>query len=328
MLNTGIELDLIVVSIRRLTPAVKEFQLAAADGSRLPGFQAGAHLRFFLPVNANTTLERPLERHYSLINAACQDGTYRIAVSRAAAGSGGSAYMSDQVAPGTRLRALGPLNTFPLATGASRHLLLAGGIGITPLLAMASALDAAGQPFELHYVARQRELMACHDEVSWLGDRAKIYFDHGDPASGLPLAKLLSRAEAGVHVYACGPQPMIDAVIGRCKTQGWPGAQVHFELFDAPPARSDDDVIEVTLSRSQRELRVKPDQSILDALLDAGMNPLHDCRRGECGVCAVSVIEGVPDHRDYALTEQEKTSGKKMCICVSRSTTRRLVLDI
>ncbi|PIF77801.1 vanillate O-demethylase ferredoxin subunit [Variovorax sp. 54] len=313
-----------VTAARTLTPHIRELELRSRDGAPLPRFDAGAHLRFTLPGPQGA-----IERCYSLINATEQTGFYRIAVQRAQASAGGSAYMCEEVRVGTVLRACAPKNDFALAADATQHLLLAGGIGITPIIAMAQVLADAGQSFELHYVARTPENMAY---AQWLhtayDDRAHLYFDGGDPSQGMPLGTLLAQPHPGVHVYVCGPQPMIDAVLATGEALGWPRSQLHFELFSAPAVKADDAPFEVELARSHRRLQVGQSTSILDTLIAAGLDPLFDCRRGECGACAVPVLDGVPEHLDYALTPEQKAGNKTMCICVSRARSARLVLDI
>lgn len=322
MADTHTPLALRIAATRSLTPQVREFELHAEDGTPLPRFSAGAHLRFMLP--------NGLERCYSLVNASAQDGTYRIAVQRAPASAGGSAWLCDCAQAGTLLQAHGPKNDFALAAGARHHLLLAGGIGITPLMAMAQALDAAGQPFTLHYAARTPEAMAYRRTVQRMfGERAHLYFDDGDPRRGLPLDALLQSHAPGAHVYACGPAPMIDAVLATGARQGWPREQLHFELFASAASAAGDAAFELELARSRRTLKVGASETILDALLAHGMDPLYDCRRGECGVCAVPVLSGRPEHRDYALSAEDKAANRSMCICVSRAARgERLVLDL
>ncbi|WP_137919606.1 PDR/VanB family oxidoreductase [Hydrogenophaga sp. 2FB] len=317
-------LSLQVKAIREITPHIREFELGRLDGAPLPRFRAGAHLKFELP-----TANGGLQRCYSLINTVEQGHRYRIAVHRSAHSQGGSEHMWDQVCIGTLLTAHPPRNDFALAPDATHHLLLAGGIGITPILSMAHALDAAGQSFSLHYAARTPEHMAYAQAISDdVGDRAHLYCDGGDPAKGMPIAALLSTPRAGVHLYVCGPQAMIDAVVATAQAQGWASAQVHVERFSAPAPQAHDAGFVVRLARSGHTLEVAPNQSILDVILATGCDPLFDCRRGECGACAVNVLAGTPDHRDYALTREQRDSNQVMCICVSRCLGQELVLDI
>lgn len=319
------KLDLSVTAIRDLAPGIKAFILRRLDGHELPPFTAGAHI----DVDVIMPDGRMAERSYSIVNAPADQDYYEIAVLREAGGSGGSAFMHDRVKVGARLSASPPRNDFPLAGEAAEHLLIAGGIGITPILSMARTLLAEGRSFRLHYCARSPELMAYRGEVAaLLGDRVYFHFDGGDPKRGLDLAALLARPVTGRHVYVCGPKAMNEAVVELAKSAGWPAAQVHVEFFATAATRAGDAPIEVVLKRSGRTVRVAANETILGALIAAGEDPLFDCQRGECGVCVTGVIEGEPVHRDYYLTEAEKAAGKSMCICISRARGPRLVLDL
>ncbi|HEV2552011.1 MAG TPA: PDR/VanB family oxidoreductase [Stellaceae bacterium] len=319
------DLELVVSDIRALTPAIKRFELRGRDGGALPPFTAGAHIdvAVTLPNGA------PGSRSYSLVNSPIGRDRYEIAVLREPQGSGGSAFMHERVQIGDRLAASAPRNDFPLAGEAREHWLIAGGIGITPILAMARVLAASGQPFALHYCARSPETMVYREEIAALaGDRARFYFDGGDPARGLDVGALLAAPMPGRHVYVCGPRGMIDAVLTRCQRSQWPRDQVHFELFTPAKAEAGDQAFEVVLARSGRSVRVAAGKTILETLLEVGEEPLSDCRRGECGVCVTEVLAGEPLHRDYYLTDSEKAAGKSMCICVSRARGAKLVLDL
>jgi len=316
-------LRLTVRRIQSLTPAIKLFQLAAADGLALPVFTAGSHIKIkvILPDG------RDDERHYSLINSHSQNGDYVIAVQHEANGRGGSTFMHG-LAVGSGLEIAGPSNDFPLAVGATHHVLIAGGIGITPILSMANALRAAGQVFEFHYAARTPASMAFREAVELISDgRAQLCFSEGDAARRLKLSEIVGAPQNGRHVYVCGPRSMIDDVKKVAESRGWPGGHVHFESFGAAP-QSGSAAIEVVLRRSGRTLLVSAQQSILDALLGSGIDHPHDCKRGECSTCQVEVIEGTPDNRDYCLFGPDYDAGKVMCVCVSRSKTARLVLDL
>ena len=313
-----------VGAIRRLTPSVKAFVLRRPDGAPLPALEPGAHIELeVLLANGAAAL-----RAYSPVNPGPAPEHYEIAVQREPTGRGGSAYLHDRVEAGDRLRATPPRNDFALAPGAAEHLLIAGGIGITPLLAMRRALVAAGARHVLHYVARTPELMAYREEVTAPGDGAHLHFDGGDPARGLDIAALMAAPTPGRHVYVCGPRPLIEAVIEQGRRSGWPATHVHFEFFAEAAAHAGDRPIEVELRRSGRTIAVAADQTVLDGVLAAGIDALFDCRRGECGVCTTDVLDGVPEHRDYYLTDKEKAAGRQMCICVSRARGERLVLDL
>lgn len=316
-------IDVIVTDIRDLTPTIKAIRLQSADGAALPAYTAGAHIR--VPV---VLLDDKVdERCYSLVNIGALAATdYEIAVQLEAKGKGGSAFMHG-LQTGARLRIQAPRNDFPLHMHAEHSVLIAGGIGITPILSMAHALQASGQSFEFHYGTRSPDLMAFRDQAE-KSLHATLYFDGGDPQRGLQLEQILAQPDSGKHVYVCGPRGLIDAVIASAKRHGWPDDHVHFELFSSPAAQSGDMEFEVELRATGKTLRVPAGQSILDVVLAAGCDLMYDCKRGECGMCATTVLEGIPDHRDYNLPEDERASGKVMCICVSRAKSPRLVLDL
>jgi len=318
-------LEVVVAASRDLTPGIKALTLRRADGGELPAFSAGAHI----DVEVILADGRLATRSYSLASAPGERGFYEIAVLRERQGSGGSAFMHDRLAPGTRVRASEPRNHFPLAAAAREHLLIAGGIGITPILAMLRVLAAEGRRFTIHYCAREPEAMAFRAEVAALaGEHAHFYFDGGDPRCGLDLPGVLAVPSPGRHAYVCGPKPMIEAAIVHCRAAGWPTDHLHFEFFAAAAAEIGDQPIEVALARSGRTITVASDKTILQAVIAAGVEPLFDCLNGECGTCVTAVIEGEPLHRDYYLTDAEKRAGKSMCICISRAQSKRLVLDL
>ena len=321
------QLALVVTRIRSLNPWVRELVLRAADGATLPGFTAGAHIR--VQVEAAGASDW---RDYSLIDTKDgEDGSpssYRIAVRRDDTGRGGSRYMHEQVQEGDVVQVQTPKNDFPLHDHAGAAVLLAGGIGVTPLVSMAARLRAQARPLRMHYAVRDTDSLAYQDELSaLLGDDLQMHVDQhaGGP---LDVAAVLSRCAAHEQGYVCGPKPMLDAVLARAAQLGWPPERVHFELFAPPVVQQGDQVFEVELAQSGQRFEVPTDRSILDVLIDAGCDPMFDCKRGECGVCAMPVIEGEIDHRDYVLTASERAAGNVMQICVSRAKGRRLVLDL
>lgn len=321
-------LPLVVADSRPLTPDIKAISLKHVDGDPLPPFCAGAHLKVRVALGDETHAGTPVwaERAYSLINSTGPFTQYDIAVKREATGTGGSRYMH-RLSVGERIDAAPPRNDFALHAAPHEAVLIAGGIGITPIWSMARACVAANQPFTLHYAARGSEQMAFRDEVSRLcGARAHLYFDGGDPARGVPLAEAIGHAQANRHIYVCGPRPLIDAAIATARALQWPADHVHFELFGIAP-QSGDRACHVVLERSGKTLDVPAHQSILDAMIEAGLDPMYDCRRGECGVCALRVLSGEPDHRDYALSNDDRDQDHLMCVCVSRARGDVLVLD-
>jgi ferredoxin-NADP reductase len=328
--TSGAVLMLRVAAARSLNPLVREFRLVAADGRALPGFTAGAHLR----VRISLPDGREDWRHYSLIDFSTAARAteapleYRIAVRREAEGRGGSKYMHDVVQTGDTLVVETPKNEFPLRASDDSAVLIAGGIGITPLVSMAAHRRATGLPVRLHYAGRSAELMAYVRELrDLLADDLEV---HCDEKAGHPLDvdAVLDRCQPQSHIYVCGPKALLDAVLSKTLARGWNQERIHFELFSTPAPTAGDRPIEVVLARSALTLTVPAGETILDCLIEHGCDPLYECRRGECGVCAIGVIEGEVDHRDYVLSEADRRSQKVIQICVSRAIGPRLVLDL
>jgi len=321
-------LRLQVAEARELNLLIRMFRLRAADGAVLPGFEPGAHIRVRVDLGGGQSDWR----QYSLIDFAhggqATPDEYRIAVRKEAAGRGGSRFMHERLREGDAIEIEPPKNDFPLHGGPGRAVLLAGGIGITPLASMAARRRAQGLPVELHYAGRSRALMAFLPELGELLGADLLL--HDDESRGAPfdVGTLLERCGPADQLYVCGPRPMLDAVLAQTQARGWNGDRVHFELFTAPVAEEGDHAFEVELAQSGQRFTVPADQSILDCLVEHGCDPMFDCKRGECGVCATPVIEGEIDHRDYVLTAREKAEGNVMQICISRAKGARLVLDI
>jgi len=316
------ELTLIVREAIAETPLVKAIVLDSADGAPLPAFEAGAHVRVKLPEGG--------DRPYSLVDHPDHRGsaTWVLGVRLEDPSAGGSRHMHG-LAPGDRVSVSPPRNDFPLHDDARPALLIAGGIGITPILSMAAALARAGRDFRLHYAGRARGQLAFLEPLQAIcGERLACHYDD-DPQTRLNVVSILSDAPPDAVVYVCGPQGMIEAVKAAAAGLGIPPDRVRSELFTkAPAAGADDAPFEVELKSSGQVVTVAPGQSIIDALEAAGVDVLYDCRRGDCGICQCDVIEGVPDHRDVILSDAEKASGKVMQICVSRAKSSRLVLDL
>lgn len=316
------ELSLIVEDAIAETPLVKAIVLRRADGAPLPALEPGAHVRVALPEGG--------DRPYSLVDHPDhRDGkTWVLGVRLEDPSAGGSSYMHG-LAPGDRVRTSAPLNNFPLHQDARPALLIAGGIGITPILSMAAALAREGRDFRLHYAGRARGQLAFLAPLQAIcGERLACHYDD-EPDTRLDIAAALRAAPEGAVVYVCGPEGMIEAVKAAAAGLGIAPDRVRSELFTkAPAAGADDAPFEVELKSTGQVVTVAPGQSIIDALEAAGVDVLYDCRRGDCGICQCDVIEGVPDHRDVILSDAEKASGKVMQICVSRAKSSRLVLDL
>jgi vanillate O-demethylase ferredoxin subunit len=272
-----------------------------------------------------------LSRQYSLCNDPKETHRYLIGVLRDPASRGGSQAMHEQVQEGQVLQISAPKNHFPLAHDAKRSLLLAGGIGVTPILCMAERLAITGAEFEMHYSTRSRERTAFYERIasSAYAPQVQFHFDDGAAAQKLDLAALLAVPQAGVHLYVCGPKGFMEAVLNTARAQGWPESQLHYEFFGAEVAKSDSDAsFEIQLASSGRLITVPKDQTITQALAAAGVEIMMSCEQGVCGTCLTRVLDGVPDHKDSYLTPEEQAANDQFLPCCSRSRTPMLVLDL
>ncbi|MCM2563165.1 PDR/VanB family oxidoreductase [Lutimaribacter sp. EGI FJ00015] len=308
-----------VVKKRALTDRITEFTLADPQGQALPGWTAGAHIRVDVADG---------DRAYSLIawdDARDAPKHYTIAVQREDGGAGGSRHMHG-LAEGGEVQAFAPKCDFPVIPG-EPAVLLAGGIGITPMISMAAALKAQGVEATLHYTGRSRGAMAyCDDLLDLMGDAVHIHCD--DEASALDLDRVVDSL-GDRHLYICGPKGLMDATRSRAEAAGIPIDRVHVELFDNGSAGRDDDAaFEVELASTGEVFTIPPGKSIIEVLEEGGHDLIYDCQRGDCGICQAEVISGEPDHRDVVLSDAEKSGGKLMQICVSRAKSARLVLDL
>ena len=329
-MNDNSTLQMRVVQASALNPLIREFRLCAADGASLPGFTAGSHVRVQVRL-ADGSLDW---RHYSLVNfspapdATAKPAEYVIAVRKEEPGRGGSQFMHMRLVEGDLLTIEAPTNQFPVGAHSGTAVMVAGGIGVTPLTAMAARRRADDLPVRMVYAGRSRELMAYLPELqALLGSDLTA---HADDEIGKPVdvAALLDACGPMDELYVCGPGSMLHAVQQEAESRGWPRERVHFEVFAPALHVAGDSVIEVVLAQSGKTLSVPADKTILQCLIDAGCDPLFDCQRGECGVCVVPVIEGAIDHRDHVLSQTEKDGGKLIQVCVSRAKGARLVLDL
>jgi ferredoxin-NADP reductase len=326
---SGDLLELTVSEVRPLTSHVTAFRLRRPDGAALPGYLAGAHIKVRVEIDGEAAW-----RHYSLIrhDQASDAAEYLIAVRREdrdRGGRGGSLFMHTQVKPGDKLQVSSPINGFGLDPAHDDVLLIAGGIGITPLVSMAAALRAEGKSYALHYTGRSLDQLALVPELqAGVADALTLYADDDeDLARRLDLRRLLAGCKPSQALYTCGPKGMIDAVRDLALELGWHIDQLHYELFVEAAAEAGDRGFEVELTQSGTRLQVAAGQTILDAMIEAGLDPMFDCKRGECGVCAVPVLSGAIEHRDNCLSASERAAGKVIQICISRAKGNRLVLD-
>ncbi|MGW2326459.1 PDR/VanB family oxidoreductase [Streptomyces sp. NPDC001700] len=295
-------------------------------GRELPGWEPGAHV--------DLVLGDGLIRQYSLCGDPADRTAWRIAVLRAPDGRGGSARVHDALTEGAAVRVRGPRNHFALRP-AARYLFIAGGIGITPILPMTAAAEASGADWTLLYGGRTRASMAFADQLTGrYGEKVRLV---PQDEAGLPdLVTYLAEPGPGTLVYCCGPEPLLRVAEERC--QAWPTGALRTERFQPRPVDTSDEDdgaeqansggFEVILDRSGRSLTVKPGHSVLRTLEEAGVPVLYSCEEGTCGTCETDVIEGEVDHRDSVLTDEERSSGETMMICVSRCRGPKLVLDL
>lgn len=319
-------LDARLHSVEFLAEGILAFEFRPRDdGAAWPAVTAGAHI--------DVPLANGMVRSYSLVNPG-DTHRYVIAVQEAPAGRGGSRFMHESLRVGQPLRIGAPRNAFALDEEAQGTVLVAGGIGVTPLWAMAQRLSMLGRPWTLHYCAREPMLAAYREELVALGERTgnavHLHFDGGVRERMLDLRALLASVAPETHVYACGPAPMLSAFDAAC--EGRDPSTVHREYFSAPSApaaaQAGGSGFDVVLSRSNRRVHVGASTSILDALLGAGIEVPHSCMAGICRACEVPVLEGVPDHQDLVLSEQERIEGRTMMLCCSRARTPELCLDL
>jgi vanillate monooxygenase ferredoxin subunit len=297
------------------------YELVDPDGKELPPFEAGAHVE----VRVGDKI-----RHYSLCNAPTERNRYLLGVQRELNGRGGSAKFCDTVQEGDTVLLRGPHNLFRLAPDAGQSVLLAGGIGVTPLLAMAEHLHATGAPFEFHYCTRTRERTAFYDRVATSPYAATVqfHFDDGPDEQRPNLAAILGAPAPAKHLYLCGPAVMMDVAVEIAKKQGWADDHVHIERFaGVTPKPGDATEFYVEIKKTGQMVLIPKDKTVVEALRAVGIEIPVSCEQGVCATCLTNIVEGIPDHRDLILTKQEHESGKMFTPCVSRALSDILVID-
>ena len=298
-------------------------ELLPVEGGVLPAFTAGSHI--------DVHLSNGLVRQYSLCNPPSETQRYQIAVLRDPASRGGSEAVHAQVKEGQVLEISAPKNHFPLATDAKKHLLLAGGIGVTPLMAMAEQLSVDGADFALHYFARSATKAAFVERFAASAFASHVH-THWDDAPQVPpvsLVSLIGQPQAGQHLYVCGPKGFMDAVLATARAQSWPENHLHFEFFGGQVLHdASDATFTVKIASSGQEIQVGADQTVVQALHKAGLYVPIACEQGVCGTCLTRVVSGVPDHKDMYLTPEEQAANDQFMPCCSRAKTAVLVLDL
>jgi ferredoxin-NADP reductase len=301
--------------IEVLSPAIKRLVLVARDGGEFPAASAGAHILLEIPGP-----QRIWKNAYSLVSAPGERRQYEIIVRRVEHSRGGSAWLHDHAGVGQEIEICAPANVFPIAMTAKKHLLLSAGIGLTPFLAYLPALRAANAGFELHHCCRVGEADAFRALLP-AADNIVLHTSR----NSFDLPKLLAAQRLHTHLYVCGPENFMDVVVASAVKLGWPSSKIHQESFGGttggPP-------FQVTLARSGVALQVAADETLLEALEKAGLEPPCLCRGGACGVCELPVLSGVPEHHDHYLSAQQRAANRAIMICVSRAKTPELVLDL
>jgi ferredoxin-NADP reductase len=314
-------LDVVVKAVEQVTPLIKHFTLAPANGGSLPAFSGGSHVVVVMRGSLRTH-----RNPYSLLSAPHRLDAYEIAVRRMEESRGGSHFMHEQVGVGSRLEVAHPVNLFSLAKIARKHVLIAGGIGITPFLAQLEDLRGGAAPYELHYSVRSPEHAAFLGRLrEHAGDRLRVY--HDSEGQSIAFDALLSQQPLGTHVYVCGPAGLIDKVVSTAQDCGWPDSHIHWERFSAPPVG---EAFDAFLARAGMTVHVPSDRSLLESIEAAGIEVPYLCRGGVCGFCRTRVLEvdGELVHNDHFLSDVEKTAGRSIMPCVSRARCKSLVLDL
>src|SRR3984957_4761270 len=311
-------------AVTHLARGASAFDFRPVDGAPLMPFTAGAHADLILP--------NGVRRSYSLCNSQDETHRYVVGVKKASPSRGASVYLHDQLRIGAEIDIAPPRNNFSLVESAPHSVLIAGGIGVTPIWAILQRLVALGASWELHYASRTGKDAAFVDELQQLAtadpDRVNLAFNHDPGGRRLDLDEIVARAPSGSHFYACGPARMLDAY--EKATAGLPREQVHVERFagTGEAIRVGGSDFDIALARSDKTFHVPADKSILDVLLDEGVDVVFSCMDGVCGSCKVEVLEGMPDHRDVVLGAEERAFNRTMMVCCSRAFSERLVLDI
>jgi vanillate O-demethylase ferredoxin subunit len=311
---------LMQVRVKRINyeaESINSYELVLPAGGDLAPFTAGSHIDLHLP--------NGMIRSYSLVNDPSERHRYVIAINKDAASRGGSRHIHEILRAGDLITISPPKSNFDLQESAAHTVLIAGGIGITPLLAMIRRLNALGRSCKLHYAARTRAAAAFLDELKTLGPSLHLHVDE-EAGRVLDIPAIVRNAPDGAHLYCCGPVPMLEAF--EAATADRPSTQVHVEYFTAKEKPAVEGGFQVKLARSNHTITVEPGKTILNALLDAGIAVNYACTEGVCGTCETRVIEGIPDHRDLFLGKEEQAANTTMMICCSGSKSSTLVLDL
>jgi ferredoxin-NADP reductase len=316
-MSTSAKIPLELIAMRRIASDILSFELAACDGAPLPAADAGSHIGIVLP--------NGVTRQYSLVHAGQDLRSYEIAVKRDPASRGGSVYMHDALRVGALLDVEPARNNFPLAETPHQSVFFAGGIGITPIVAMLEQLKIRNLPRVLYYASRRREELAYLPLLHTLCE-PQLHVDSEQGGKVLDIAACVAAQPRDAHLYCCGPAPMLAAF--ESATSAWPREQIHVEYFTPRDGAATEGGFTVSLARTKKDVVIPAGKSILHQLREAGLTLTSSCEQGVCAACETVVLEGVPDHRDAILSPAERASNRVMMICCSGSKTPRLVLDL
>lgn len=313
-------LDVIISRRDMLADGIIGLELKSVDGSPLPPFGAGAHI--------DVHVSPGLIRQYSICNDPAEHECYRLGILQAPNSRGGSTEIHRSFIEGRWIKIGMPRNNFRLAGGGGKTVLLAGGIGITPLLSMALHLKQKGSPFHLHYCGRSRSRTAFLEELhDKLASHATVYFDDGPKEQHFSAQKITCAPAPETHAYVCGPQGFMDWVIGELRQLGWAESNIHTEYFNAS-VDSSGGSFQVIAKRSGAIFEIPTGKTIAEVLIANGIDVPLSCEQGVCGTCLTKVLSGVPDHRDIFQTKAEKAANGCMALCCSRALTATIELDI
>lgn len=310
-------IDVRLADIRFAARDTNLYEFRHVDGQKLPAYEPGAHIDLVLP--------NGLIRQYSLIVPDAEPESYTVGIKRDPASRGGSRYIHDQLHVGKTLKISAPRNNFPLREDAEHVMLIAGGIGITPIWCMVQRLEKLGRSWTLYYSCRSRADTAFLEPLQKMPS-ANFHFDDENEGKFLDIAKIVAEAPKDAHLYCCGPTPMLKAF--EAATADRPPDQIHVEYFTAKAEPAKKGGFTVELARSGEEHFIPEGKTILQVLLDAGIDVDYSCELGICGACETRVISGIPEHRDAILSEEEQAENKRVMICCAGCKSDRLVLDL
>jgi ferredoxin-NADP reductase len=312
------KLNLLVKSVTDETPDIRLFDLRSPDGSQLPKFTAGAHI--------DLHLSNGLIRSYSIVNGEHDRSRYLIGVARDKKSRGGSAYIHNTLMAGDGIYTSLPKNNFLLDENEHDNILIAGGIGITPIMSMLHRLQFLGRRWDLYFATRSKHLTPFLRDLAKYSNAVKLHIDDEHNGCVLDIGKIVTPAKSGTHFYCCGPGPMLDS-FQRAVVE-IPQKYIHVEHFSPVERAATAGGFSIELAKSNRIILVTPGKTILEALLEAGVEVPFSCQSGVCGSCETKVLSGLPDHRDLILTDSERNGNKTMMICCSGSKSEKLVLDL